>query len=194
RSIKAGASVLKFEKGEYSLPAEDRTGAQERRLGQGPEREAFRLGEDPLSQGVDHHLRLLLRRADPDVEGPGLDLLLPDHNDVGNPFLLRRPDFLRERVVRIVEVGADVWQAVEQASGELELVDAHGDDPNLGRREPDGQHGRLTGFRGRGGFLQKRVEDPLDGPARGEMQDERMASLPRLVRERDAETFRVLRV
>src|SRR5213594_3754426 len=94
RSIKAGASVLKFEKGEYSLPAKDRTGAQERGLGQGPEREAFRLGEDPLSQGVDRHLRLLLRRPDPDVKGPGLDFLLPDHGDVGNPFLLRRPDFL----------------------------------------------------------------------------------------------------
>src|SRR5207245_7079201 len=148
RSIKAGASVLKSEKGEYSLPAEDRTGAQERRLGQGPEREAFRLGEDPLSQGVDHHLRLLLRRPDPDVEGPGLDLLLPDHNDVGNPFLLRRPDFLRERVVRIVEVGADVWQAVEQASGELELVDAHRDDPDLGRRQPDRKSTRLNSSHG----------------------------------------------
>src|SRR2546427_13253381 len=150
RSIKAGASVLKSEKGEYWLPAKDRTGAQERRLRQGPEREAFRLREDSLSQGVNRHLRLLLRRPDPDVEGPGLDFLLPDHDDVGNPFLLRRPDFLRERVVRIVEVGADVRQAVEQASGELELVDAHWDDPDLSRRPPDRQHGPLAFFRGRG--------------------------------------------
>src|SRR5438093_9734220 len=116
RSIKAGASVLKFEKGEYSLPAKDRTGAQERGLGQGPEREAFRLGEDPLSQGVDRHLRLLLRRPDPDVKGPGLDFLLPDHGDVGNPFLLRRPEFLGARVVRRVDVSADGLRGVELPS------------------------------------------------------------------------------
>src|SRR5207245_4965255 len=131
RSIKSGASVLKFEKGEYSLPAEDRPGGHERRLRQGWERETFRRLEDSLSQGVNRHLRLLLRRPDPDVEGPGLDFLLPDHDDVGNPFLLRRPDFLRERVVRIVEVGADVRLAVEQSSGELVLVGAHRDDPDL---------------------------------------------------------------
>src|SRR2546429_9750243 len=117
---KAGASVLKFEKGEYSLPAEDRTGAQESRLCQAPEREAFRLGEDPLSQGVDRHLRLFLRLPHPDIEVPALDLLLPDHDDVRNPFFLRRPDFLRERVVRIVKVGANVRQAVGQASGEFQ--------------------------------------------------------------------------
>src|SRR2546422_988819 len=116
RSIKAGASVLKSEKGEYSLPAKDRTGAQELRLGQAPEREPFRLGEDPLSQSVGRHLYLLLRLPDSDAEVPALDFLLPDHDDVGNPFLLRRPDFLPERVVRIVEVGADVRQAVEQAA------------------------------------------------------------------------------
>src|SRR2546428_334507 len=144
RSIKAGASVLKSEKGEYSLPAKDRTGAQERRLGQGPEREAFRLGEDPLSQSVGRHLYLLLRLPDPDVEVPALDFLLPHHDDVGNPFLLRRPDFLPVRVVRTVEAGADVRQTVEQASGVLELVDAHGDDPDLARRRPDVQHLRLT--------------------------------------------------
>src|SRR2546425_9845247 len=124
RSIKAGASVLKFEKGEYSLPAEDRTGAQERRLRQGPEREAFRLREDSLSQGVNRHLRLLLRRPDPDVEGPGLVFLLPDHDDVGNPFLLSRPDFLRERVVRLFEDGAAARQTLDTASGELEYVEA----------------------------------------------------------------------
>src|SRR5256885_16766125 len=101
RSMKPGASVLKSEKGEYSVPAKDRTGAQELRLGQAPEREAFRLGEDPLSQSVGRHLYLLLRLPDSDVEVPALDFLLPDHDDVGNPFLLRRPDFLPERVVRI---------------------------------------------------------------------------------------------
>src|SRR3989475_13227254 len=92
-SIAAGASVLKFEKGECSLPAEDRTAAQESWLCQGPEREAFRLGEDPLAQGIDRHLRLFLCLPQPDVEVPALDLFLPHHDDVGNPFLLRRPDF-----------------------------------------------------------------------------------------------------
>src|SRR5207245_4722558 len=95
RSIKAGASVLKFEKGEYSLPAEDRTGAQERRLRQGPEREAFRLREDSLSQGVNRHLRLLLRRPDPDVEVTGLVFLLPAPDDVGTPSLHRLRVLLR---------------------------------------------------------------------------------------------------
>src|SRR5437867_6743988 len=147
RSIKAGASVLKFEKGEYSLPAEDRTGAQESWLCQGPEREAFRLGEDPLSQGVDRHLRLFLRLPHPDVEVPALDLLLPDHDDVGNPFLLRRSDFLGERVVRIVEVGADVRQAVEQASGELELVDAYRDDPDRSEERRVGKECRARWWR-----------------------------------------------
>src|SRR5256885_7668328 len=137
RSIKAGASVLKFEKGEYSLPAEDRTGAQESWLCQAPEREAFRLGEDPLSQGVDRHLRLFLRLPQPDVEGPALDLLLPHHDDVRNPFFLRRPDFLRQRVVRVVEVGADVRQAVEQPSGDLQLAAANRDYLNVLSRQPD---------------------------------------------------------
>src|SRR5712692_4954573 len=148
RSIKPGASVLKFEKGEYSLPTENRTGAQESWFRQGPEGEPFRLGEDPLSKDVDRHFRLLLRLPNPDVEVPALDFLLPDHDDVGNPFLLRGPDFPRERVVRIVEVGADVREAVEEASGVLELVSTHRDDPDLGRREPDGQHRCLAGFRG----------------------------------------------
>src|SRR2546428_3524461 len=104
--IKGGASVLKAEKGEYLLPAKDRTGAQERRLRQGPEREAFRLGGDPLSQSVGRHLYLLLRLPDPNVEVPALAFLLPHPDHVGNPFFLRRADFLRGRVLRIVEVDA----------------------------------------------------------------------------------------
>src|SRR2546427_12071589 len=102
RCIKAGASVLKSEKGEYSLPAKDRTGAQERRLGQGPGREAFRLGEDPLSQSVGRHLYLLLRLPEPDVEVPGLGCLLPQHDVGANPFLLCRPDVHPESSVRSV--------------------------------------------------------------------------------------------
>src|SRR2546422_8394359 len=95
RSIKPGASVLKFEKGEYSLASEDRPCAQDGWLRERPEREASRLGDNLLSEGLDRHLRLLLRLPHPDVQVPALDLLLPDHHDVRDPFLLRGPDLLR---------------------------------------------------------------------------------------------------
>src|SRR5881628_1609374 len=86
RSIKPGASVLKFEKGEYALSSEDRSRAEESRLRQRPEREAFRLGDNLLLEGVDRHLGLLLRLPHPDVQVPALDLFFPDHDDVRNPF------------------------------------------------------------------------------------------------------------
>src|SRR5881397_1555642 len=70
RSIKPGASVLKFEKGEYALSSEDRSRAEESRLRQRPEREAFRLGDNLLLEGVDRHLGLLLRLPHPDVQVP----------------------------------------------------------------------------------------------------------------------------
>src|SRR2546428_13122997 len=131
RSIKPGASVLRFEKGEYPLSSEGGPRAEESRLRERPEREAFRPGEDLLSEGVDRHLRLLLRLPHPDVQVPALDLFLPDHDDVGNPFFLRSPDLLRERVVGVVEVGSHVRQAVEQGSRVRKLVTAYGDDADL---------------------------------------------------------------
>src|SRR2546425_3733973 len=105
RSIKPGASVLRSEKGEYPLSSEDRPRAEESRFRQRPEWEVLRLGDNLFPKGVDGHLRLLLRLPHSDVQVPALDFFLPDHDDVGNPFFLRSPDFLRERVVGVVEVG-----------------------------------------------------------------------------------------
>src|SRR5438445_5776146 len=114
KTIKPGASVLKVEKAEYPLSSKDRSRAEESRLRQRPEREAFRLGGNLLSEGVDRHLRLLLRLPHPDVQVPALDLFFPDHDDVRNPFFLRGPDLLRERVVGVLEVGSHVRDEVEQ--------------------------------------------------------------------------------
>src|SRR2546427_11366434 len=111
RSIKPGASVLKFEKGEYALSSKDRSRAEESRLRQRPEREAFRLGGNLLSEGVDRHLRLLLRLPHPDVQAPALSLFFPDHDAVRKPFIPRGPDLLRARVVGVVEGGSPVREA-----------------------------------------------------------------------------------
>src|SRR5438552_18456928 len=134
RSIKPGVLVLKFEKGEYLLPSKDRTGAQQCRFRQRPEWEALCLSEDPFSEDVDCHLRLLFRLPHPDVEGPAVDFLLPNHGDVRYPFLLRAPDFLRERVARVVEVGAHIREAVEQGSGMVNLFGVRGTVPDLSGR------------------------------------------------------------
>src|SRR5439155_9883181 len=116
-----------------------------------------------------------------------LDLFLTDRNDVAVPVLFRVPDFLSWRIVRVVEVGADALEAGQEGPSILELVPADRDDPDLCRREPDGQHRRRSRLRCRGRFLEESVEDPLHRAARREMEDQRVALLAVLVRGRATE-------
>src|SRR6266566_5944295 len=193
-SIKARGAVLKSEKRERTSPSKDWALGQERRFREGSGRTAPRLVGDAVAKGVHRHFRLLLRLPHPDVQGAALDFFLADHDNVGNPLLFRVPDFLPEGIVRVVEVGADALEAGQEGLGIPELVLAYGHDPDLWRREPDGQHRRRSRLRRRGGLLKESIEDPLHRAARREMEDHRVALLAVLVRERDPEAFRVLRV
>src|SRR5437870_11688524 len=71
---KAGRLGSQVRERSIRLSSEDRPRAEGRRLRQRPEREAFRLGDNLLSEGVDRHLRLLLRLTHPDDQVPALDL------------------------------------------------------------------------------------------------------------------------
>src|SRR6266704_385736 len=152
------------------------------------------LGSDPPVQLVDGQLGLRLRRTDPDVEGSALDLLLAHDDDVGDPLLFRATDLLGERIVRVVEVDSDLGQSLDEAAGVVELVCAHGHDSYLRGRQPDREHRRLPSFRVGTGLLEEGVHDPLDRAARREVQDQRMPLFALLIREGDAEPFRVFRV
>src|SRR6266566_2539017 len=69
-------------------------------------------------------------------------------------------------------VGTDALEAGQEGLGILELVLADGHDPDLCRREPDGQHRRRSRFPCRGRFLEEGVEDPLHRAAWREMEDQ----------------------
>src|SRR6266704_481512 len=163
-------------------------------LSEGPEGTPCDLGSDPPVQLVDGQLGLRLRRTDPDVEGSALDLLLAHDDDVGDPLLFRATDLLGERIVRVVEVDSDLGQSLDEAAGVVELVCAHGHDSYLRGRQPDREHRRLPSFRVGTGLLEEGVHDPLDRAARREVQDQRMPLFALLIREGDAEPFRVFRV
>src|SRR5439155_10268166 len=121
-SIKAQGAVLKSEKRERTSPSKDRALGQERRFREGSGWTASRLVGDAVAEGVHRHFRLFLRLPHPDVQGPALDFFLADHDDVGDPLLLRVPDFLSEGIVRVVEVGTDAVEAGQERLGILELV------------------------------------------------------------------------
>src|SRR5207245_6032254 len=113
-SIKAQGAVLKSEKRERTSPSKDRALGQERRFREGSGWTASRLVGDAVAEGVHRHFRLFLRLPHPDVQGAALDFFLADHDDVGDPLLLRVPDFLSEGIVGVVELctrDVDVWHA-----------------------------------------------------------------------------------